>query len=119
MSEDVKGCLGLASHPLAFSVAPPPLQEMPSEAPEDAPDPHGLCQSSVSLDHCYLSLSENSKVPSSSSSEDTDTELGWKQQEVRGAAMAVVGWFLVPGLPSPPCPPPGHSGRPRGPAVLQ
>nr|XP_055166219.1 meiosis initiator protein [Nyctereutes procyonoides] len=81
VSEDVKGCLGLASHPLAFSVAPPPLQEMPSEAPEDAPDPHGLCQSSVSLDHCYLSLSENSKVPSSSSSEDTDTELGWKQQE--------------------------------------
>ncbi|CAD7692479.1 unnamed protein product [Nyctereutes procyonoides] len=56
-------------------------KEMPSEAPEDAPDPHGLCQSSVSLDHCYLSLSENSKVPSSSSSEDTDTELGWKQQE--------------------------------------
>ncbi|CAK7301373.1 Meiosis initiator protein [Vulpes lagopus] len=56
-------------------------KEMPSEAPEDAPDPHGLCQSSVSLDHCYLSLSENSKVPSSSSSEDTDTESGWKQQE--------------------------------------
>uniref|UniRef100_A0A8C0JS24 Meiosis initiator n=1 Tax=Canis lupus dingo TaxID=286419 RepID=A0A8C0JS24_CANLU len=38
-------------------------------------------QSSVSLDHCYLSLSENSKVPSSSSSEDTDTESEWKQQE--------------------------------------
>eukprot|EP00071_Canis_lupus_P027454 XP_022261011.1 basic helix-loop-helix and HMG box domain-containing protein 1 [Canis lupus familiaris] len=56
-------------------------KEMPSEAPEDAPDPHGLCQSSVSLDHCYLSLSENSKVPSSSSSEDTDTESEWKQQE--------------------------------------
>nr|XP_012418002.1 PREDICTED: basic helix-loop-helix and HMG box domain-containing protein 1 [Odobenus rosmarus divergens] len=60
-------------------------KEMPSEAPEDAPDSHSLCQSSVSLDHCYLSLSENSKAPSSSSSssssEDSDTESVWRRQE--------------------------------------
>ncbi|XP_027943683.1 basic helix-loop-helix and HMG box domain-containing protein 1 [Eumetopias jubatus] len=60
-------------------------KEMPSETPEDPPDSHSLCQSSVSLDHCYLSLSENSKAPSSSSSssssEDSDTESVWRQQE--------------------------------------
>uniref|UniRef100_A0A8C9B3C3 Meiosis initiator n=1 Tax=Prolemur simus TaxID=1328070 RepID=A0A8C9B3C3_PROSS len=47
----------------------------------DPPDSHSLCQSLVSVDHCYLSLSENSKVPSSSSSEDSDTESMWTQQE--------------------------------------
>uniref|UniRef100_A0A8B9YDE3 Meiosis initiator n=1 Tax=Bos mutus grunniens TaxID=30521 RepID=A0A8B9YDE3_BOSMU len=45
------------------------------------PDSHDLGQSSVSLDHCYLSLSENSKVPSSPGSEDMDTDLVWRQQE--------------------------------------
>uniref|UniRef100_A0A2K6F9N9 Meiosis initiator n=1 Tax=Propithecus coquereli TaxID=379532 RepID=A0A2K6F9N9_PROCO len=40
-------------------------KDVPSEAPEDLPDSHSLCQPLVSLDHCYLSLSENSKAPSS------------------------------------------------------
>uniref|UniRef100_A0A8C5XP61 Meiosis initiator n=1 Tax=Microcebus murinus TaxID=30608 RepID=A0A8C5XP61_MICMU len=52
-----------------------------SEAPEDPPDSHSLCQPLVSLDHCYLSLSENSKALSSPSSEDSDTEFMWTQQE--------------------------------------
>lgn len=45
-------------------------------------------QSSVSLDHCYPSLSENNKELSScsSSSESTDTESLWGQ-EVRGVAI--------------------------------
>uniref|UniRef100_A0A8C0X8J7 HMG box domain-containing protein n=1 Tax=Castor canadensis TaxID=51338 RepID=A0A8C0X8J7_CASCN len=43
--------------------------------------PDFLSQSSVSLDHCYLSLSENSKALSSPSSEDTDTESLWTQEE--------------------------------------
>ncbi|XP_045387807.1 meiosis initiator protein [Lemur catta] len=56
-------------------------KDIPSEALEDPPDSHSLCQSLISVDHCYLSLSENSKVPSSSSSEDSDTESMWTQQE--------------------------------------
>ncbi|XP_025770049.1 basic helix-loop-helix and HMG box domain-containing protein 1 [Puma concolor] len=59
----------------------PQNKETPSEAPKDPPDSHSLCQSSVSLDHCYLSLSENSKAPSSSSSENTDEEPVWRQPE--------------------------------------
>uniref|UniRef100_A0A671ENW0 Meiosis initiator n=1 Tax=Rhinolophus ferrumequinum TaxID=59479 RepID=A0A671ENW0_RHIFE len=47
--------------------------------------PLNLSQSSVLQDHCYLSLSENSKGPSSPSSEDsdpnTDTESVWKPPE--------------------------------------
>ena len=58
-------------------------QDMPPEVPKDPPDSHDLGQSSVSLDHCYLSLSENSKVPSSPGSEDMDTDSVWRQQEVR------------------------------------
>ncbi|XP_023374727.1 basic helix-loop-helix and HMG box domain-containing protein 1 [Otolemur garnettii] len=54
-------------------------KDIASEALEDPPDSHSLCQSSVSLDHCYLSLSENSKAPSSS--EDSDTDSVWRQQE--------------------------------------
>uniref|UniRef100_A0A8C6B2N4 Meiosis initiator n=1 Tax=Monodon monoceros TaxID=40151 RepID=A0A8C6B2N4_MONMO len=45
------------------------------------PDSHSWCQSLVSLDHCYLSLCENSKVLCSPSSEDTDTDSVWSQQE--------------------------------------
>ncbi|XP_069313009.1 meiosis initiator protein [Eulemur rufifrons] len=56
-------------------------KDVPLEALEDPPDSHSLCQSLVSADHCYLSLSENSKAPSSSSSEDSDTESMWTQQE--------------------------------------
>ncbi|GAB5581900.1 meiosis initiator protein isoform X1 [Prionailurus iriomotensis] len=59
----------------------PQNKETPSEVPKDPPNSHSLCQSSVSLDHCYLSLSENSKAPSSSSSENTDEESVWRQPE--------------------------------------
>lgn len=58
-----------------------PQKDTPSEDPKEAPDSHSLCQSSVSLDHCYLSLSENSKVPSSPSSVATDSEAAWVQLE--------------------------------------
>lgn len=55
---------------------------------QDTPTASPNFQSSVSLDHCYLSLSENIKVLSScsSSSESTDTESLWGQ-EVRGMAI--------------------------------
>lgn len=55
---------------------------------QDTPTASPNFQSSVSLDHCYLSLSENNKVLSScsSSSESTDTESLWGQ-EVRGTAI--------------------------------
>ncbi|XP_039104056.1 meiosis initiator protein isoform X2 [Hyaena hyaena] len=59
----------------------PQNEETPPGAPEGPPDPHPLCPSSISLDHCYLSLSEASKAPSSSSSEDTDEESVWRQPE--------------------------------------
>ncbi|KAM5207534.1 meiosis initiator protein [Hipposideros larvatus] len=49
-----------------------PQKNIPSEAPEDPSDPHSLSQPMVSWDHCYLSLSENSKGPSSPGSEDSD-----------------------------------------------
>ncbi|KAB0384415.1 hypothetical protein FD755_006332 [Muntiacus reevesi] len=58
-----------------------PQKDTPPEVPKDPSNSQDLCQSSVSLDHCYLSLSENSKVPSSAGSEDTDTDLVWRQQE--------------------------------------
>lgn len=64
------------------------VQDAPSQAPEEPPDSYTLGQSSVSLDHCYLSLSENSKALSSPSSEDTDTESLWTQEEVRVSALA-------------------------------
>ncbi|OWK16171.1 hypothetical protein Celaphus_00004625 [Cervus elaphus hippelaphus] len=56
-------------------------QDTPPEVPKDPSNSQDLCQSSVSLDHCYLSLSENSKVPSSAGSEDTDTDSVWRQQQ--------------------------------------
>lgn len=72
--------------PLSPLTSPPPFsftsQDTPIEAPEDLPDSHSLCQSSVSLDH--LSLSEDSQASSIPSSEDmdtdNDTELVWRQQ---------------------------------------
>ncbi|XP_022379438.1 basic helix-loop-helix and HMG box domain-containing protein 1 [Enhydra lutris kenyoni] len=60
-------------------------EEMPPAPPEDPADSHSLCQSSVSLDHCYLSLSENSKALSGSSSssswEGSEAESVWRRQE--------------------------------------
>ncbi|KAM9756363.1 meiosis initiator protein [Dama dama] len=58
-----------------------PQKDTPPEVPKDPSNSQDLCQSSVSLDHCYLSLSENSKVPSSAGSEDTDTDSVWRQQQ--------------------------------------
>uniref|UniRef100_A0A287BP14 Meiosis initiator n=1 Tax=Sus scrofa TaxID=9823 RepID=A0A287BP14_PIG len=55
-----------------------------------------LCQSSFSLDHCYLSLSENSRALSSPSSEatdtdtDSDTDSERRPQEVRETAIRQV-----------------------------
>ncbi|XP_020953211.1 basic helix-loop-helix and HMG box domain-containing protein 1 [Sus scrofa] len=51
-----------------------PEKDTPPGGSEDPPDSHSLCQSSFSLDHCYLSLSENSRALSSPSSEATDTD---------------------------------------------
>ncbi|XP_055002432.1 meiosis initiator protein [Sorex araneus] len=50
-----------------------PQNDTPPGTPEDSPDLQSRFQSSVTLDHCYLSLSDNSKT-SSSSSEETDTD---------------------------------------------
>ncbi|XP_057566869.1 meiosis initiator protein [Hippopotamus amphibius kiboko] len=69
-----EGFLDPASSSSACMLEGPLRKDTPPEAPEDPPNPHSQCQSSVSLDHCYLSLSENSKAPSSPSSEDTDTD---------------------------------------------
>ncbi|KAH0507601.1 Basic helix-loop-helix and HMG box domain-containing protein 1 [Microtus ochrogaster] len=57
--------------------------EDPQEKVQDTPTAPPNFQSSVSLDHCYLSLSENTKVLSScsSSSESTDTESLWGQEQ--------------------------------------
>lgn len=57
--------------------------EDPQEKVQDTPTAPPNFQSSVSLDHCYLSLSENTKVLSScsSSSESTDTEFLWGQEQ--------------------------------------
>ncbi|KAF4011140.1 hypothetical protein G4228_002054, partial [Cervus hanglu yarkandensis] len=60
---------------------PQEVGDTPPEVPKDPSNSQDLCQSSVSLDHCYLSLSENSKVPSSAGSEDTDTDSVWRQQQ--------------------------------------
>ncbi|ELW71126.1 Transcription factor SOX-9 [Tupaia chinensis] len=53
------------------------LESSPSACMPEAPQ----TKSSVSLDHCYLSLSENSKAPSSPGSEDSDVESAGRQQE--------------------------------------
>ncbi|KAM7233247.1 hypothetical protein CapIbe_015383 [Capra ibex] len=73
--------LDSAPSPSACILEEPQKKDMPPEVPKDPPDSHDLGQSSVSLDHCYLSLSENSKVPSSPGSEDMDTDSVWRQQE--------------------------------------
>lgn len=67
-----------------------PSQDTPPEAPEDLPDSHSPCLSSVSLGHPSLSEdSQASSVPSSEGMDtDTDTELVWGQQ-VRGTAIEV------------------------------
>lgn len=90
-------------------------QDMPPEVPKDPSNSYDLCQSSVSLDHCYLSLSENSKVPSSPGSEDMDTDSVWRQQEVRETESHQLGQSRSPAHPHlrPPhlsMPPAGHSG---------
>ncbi|XP_069918184.1 meiosis initiator protein [Oryctolagus cuniculus] len=64
-----------------------PQEDKPWGPPKEPPGP---CQPSVSLEHCYLSLREDSKTPSSSSSgsssefSDTDSEGG--QHEDAGAS---------------------------------
>uniref|UniRef100_A0A8C5K0Y8 HMG box domain-containing protein n=1 Tax=Jaculus jaculus TaxID=51337 RepID=A0A8C5K0Y8_JACJA len=58
----------------------PQEKGIPSEAPSGHPDTHGLCRSLVSIDHCYLPLSEDSKAPPSSGSEFSDTESLWRQE---------------------------------------
>ncbi|XP_068383182.1 meiosis initiator protein [Eschrichtius robustus] len=79
LSEEV--FLDPASSPSACTLEGPQKKDTPPEAPKDLPDSHSQCRSLVSLDHCYLSLSENSKVSSSPSSEDTDTDSARRQQE--------------------------------------
>ncbi|XP_021524198.2 meiosis initiator protein [Aotus nancymaae] len=89
----------LESSPSAYMQEPPQEKDTPAKAPEDPPESHSLPRSSISLDHCYLSLNENSKAPSSStsssscstssssssSSEDSDSEPLWRKPEVRDA----------------------------------
>ncbi|XP_052027916.1 meiosis initiator protein isoform X2 [Apodemus sylvaticus] len=69
----------LESSPAACEVEGPQEKEVSSEGPTGPPN----FQSSVSLDHCYLSLNENVKVLSNcdSSSESTDTQSLWGQEE--------------------------------------
>ncbi|XP_016068032.1 PREDICTED: LOW QUALITY PROTEIN: basic helix-loop-helix and HMG box domain-containing protein 1 [Miniopterus natalensis] len=73
------------SSPSSWMLEVPQKKDTPIEAPEDLPDSHSLCQSSVSLDH--LSLSEDSQASSIPSSEDmdtdNDTELVWRQQDAQ------------------------------------
>nr|XP_021497831.1 basic helix-loop-helix and HMG box domain-containing protein 1 [Meriones unguiculatus] len=73
----------LESSPAACELEGPSEKDTPSEGHTGPPN----FQSAISLDHCYLSLSENSKVLSncSSSSESTDIDSLWGQEEVRGA----------------------------------
>uniref|UniRef100_A0A8C2UG87 Meiosis initiator n=1 Tax=Chinchilla lanigera TaxID=34839 RepID=A0A8C2UG87_CHILA len=68
------------SPPSACMLMAPQEKDALSGAPEVPPDFYSLCQSSVSLDHCYLSLSATNKAPSSSSS-DTDTDSLSEQEE--------------------------------------
>ncbi|XP_058136439.1 meiosis initiator protein [Dasypus novemcinctus] len=79
--------LGPDSSPPACTSEAPQKQDILPEVPSTPPDSHSLLQSSVSLDHCYLSLSENSRAPSSPSSGETDTEFVWKQQEADPAGL--------------------------------
>ncbi|KAM6154388.1 meiosis initiator protein [Erethizon dorsatum] len=68
------------SSPSACMLVAPQEKDALSGAPEAPSDFYSLCQSSVSLDHCYLSLSDNSKALSSPSS-DTDTDPLLEQEE--------------------------------------
>lgn len=65
------------SPPAACELEVSQEKDTPSEGPGGPPN----LGSSVSLDHCYLSLSENSRVLSSSSLESTDTESVREQEE--------------------------------------
>uniref|UniRef100_A0A8C2MPL2 Meiosis initiator n=1 Tax=Cricetulus griseus TaxID=10029 RepID=A0A8C2MPL2_CRIGR len=80
--EDGNYCLTeglLESSPAACELEGLQEKDTPSEGPTAPPN----FQSSVSLDHCYLSQHENIKVlsSSSSSSESTDTESLWEQEQ--------------------------------------
>ncbi|XP_078216293.1 meiosis initiator protein isoform X2 [Callithrix jacchus] len=85
--------LDLESSPSAYMQEAPQEKDTPAKAPEDPLEPHSLPGSSISLDHCYLSLNENSKAPSSStpsssssssfSSEDSDLEPLWRKPETQ------------------------------------
>uniref|UniRef100_A0A8D1PYD2 Basic helix-loop-helix and HMG-box containing 1 n=1 Tax=Sus scrofa TaxID=9823 RepID=A0A8D1PYD2_PIG len=76
-----------------------PTLDTPPGGSEDPPDSHSLCQSSFSLDHCYLSLSENSRAlsspsseegPPSSSNEDEDGDYTWTPTR-RATALPAAG----------------------------
>ncbi|XP_032118735.1 basic helix-loop-helix and HMG box domain-containing protein 1 [Sapajus apella] len=83
----------LESSPSAYIQEAPQEKDTPTKAPEDPSESYSLPRSSVSLDHCYLSLNENGKAPSSStsspssssSSDDSDSEPLWRKPEVRDA----------------------------------
>ncbi|XP_051017967.1 meiosis initiator protein [Acomys russatus] len=74
----------LESSPATSELERSPEKVVPSEDSTGLPN----FQSSVSLDHCYLSLSDTMNVlsNSSSSSQSTDMESLWGQEEVRGVA---------------------------------
>ncbi|KAM6222456.1 meiosis initiator protein [Rhynchocyon petersi] len=66
--------------PVCKSEAPEDKDSL-AKVPGDPSGAHSLFQSSVLLDHCYLSLSETSKAPCSPGNETLKTEPPWKQQE--------------------------------------
>ncbi|KAM5236400.1 meiosis initiator protein [Ctenodactylus gundi] len=68
---------------LSAGVFEAPQKDIPSWVPEGLPESSSLCQSTVPLDHCYLSLNENNQVQASSISEDTGSEsvFLWEQEE--------------------------------------
>ncbi|XP_021572440.1 basic helix-loop-helix and HMG box domain-containing protein 1, partial [Carlito syrichta] len=74
-----KAFLDLESLPSPCTPEALEKKDTPSEAPEEPPSSHS--QSSVSMNHCYLSLSEDSKASSSPSSEASTVESLWRQQE--------------------------------------
>ncbi|KFO18971.1 hypothetical protein H920_19635 [Fukomys damarensis] len=69
------------SPPSACMLVAPEEKDAPARAPEVSPDFYSLCQSSVSLDHCYFPLSDKSKPLSSPSSENNDTDFLWEQEK--------------------------------------
>ncbi|XP_033621746.1 basic helix-loop-helix and HMG box domain-containing protein 1 isoform X1 [Fukomys damarensis] len=90
------------SPPSACMLVAPEEKDAPARAPEVSPDFYSLCQSSVSLDHCYFPLSDKSKPLSSPSSENNDTDFLWEQEKVRGTATCR-GWMGLSCPHSPPC----------------